>query len=59
MQKASSRAAQAEPTDAITLTVGSEALVLCSECTRYEKKTHAAEMCSSVHSRFIIGLSNV
>ena len=60
MQKASSRAAQAEPTDVIILTVGSEALALCSECMHVmKKKNHAAEMCSSVHTRFIIGLPNI
>lgn len=61
MQKASGRAAQAEPTDAITLTIGSEALALCSESVYacYEKKPHAAEMCSSVRTRFVIGLPNI
>lgn len=53
MQKASSRAAQAEPTDAITLTVGSEALVLCSECMHVMKKKHMLLRCAAL---FIAGL---
>lgn len=54
MQKASSRAEQAEPTDAISLTVGSEAPDLCSELYACYKKTpHMLLRCAAL---FILGL---
>lgn len=42
------------------LTVGSKAPALCSEGMHFIKEPHpAAELCSSVYTRFIIGIPNM
>lgn len=42
------------------LTVRSEAITLCSEGMHFIKEPHhAAELCSSVYTSFIIGISNM